>query len=135
MYESLKPKKDEKTVYLKNKDFVVEIVISKEQKQLTYKAQQMMILLANKTIKKMRYYNPIDKEDCLQTGLLVMFSNWQNFDVTKSTNAFAYFTEIFKRGIARGFNELHKYKGDPEGDVKMISLHSSNEGDGMYNIV
>ncbi|SRR6266403_1290741 len=134
MYESLKPKKDEKSVYLKNKDFVVEILISKEQKELTYKAQQMMILLANKTIKKMRYYNPIDREDCLQTGLLVMFSNWHNFDVSKSTNAFAYFTEVFKRGIARGFNELHKYKGDPDGDVRMISLHSSNEGDGMYNI-
>jgi hypothetical protein len=132
MYD--RPKNEEKTVYLKNKDFVVEILISKQQERLTPKAQQMMILLANKTIKKMRYYNPIDREDCLQTGLLVMFQNWHNFDETKSTNAFAYFTEVFKRGIARGFNEIYKYKGDPDGEVKMISLHSSNDGDGIYNL-
>jgi hypothetical protein len=94
----------------------------------------MMILLANKTIKKMRYYNPIDREDCLQTGLMIMFSNWRNFDETKSVNAFAYFTEIFKRGIAKGFNELYKLKGDPERKIKTVSINSSNDGDGIYNL-
>jgi hypothetical protein len=121
-------------IYLKNKDFYMEILKSKEINELTPQAQQMMILLANKTIKKMRYYNPIDKEDCLQTGLMIMFSNWRNFDETKSTNAFAYFTEIFKRGIAKGFNELYKLKGDPERKIKTISIQSSNDGEGIYNL-
>lgn len=128
------PKKDNKIVYLKNKDFVVEIIKSKELDELTEPAKGMMILLANKTIKKMRYYNPIDRDDCLQTGLLIMFSNWRNFDENKSTNAFAYFTEIFKRGIAKGFNEIYKLKGDPNGDTKLISMHGSNDGDGIYNL-
>lgn len=121
-------------IYLKNKDFYNEIIKSKEIDELTPQAQQMMILLANKTIKKMRYYNPIDKEDCLQTGLMIMFSNWRNFDETKSTNAFAYFTEIFKRGIAKGFNELYKLKGDPDRKIKTVSINSSNDGDGIYNL-
>ncbi len=121
-------------IYLKNKDFYNEIIKSKEIDELTPQAQQMMILLANKTIKKMRYYNPIDKEDCLQTGLMIMFSNWRNFDETKSTNAFAYFTEIFKRGIAKGFNELYKLKGDPERKIKTVSIQSSNDGEGIYNL-
>jgi hypothetical protein len=121
-------------IYLKNKDFYNEIIKSKEKNELTPQAQQMMILLANKTIKKMRYYNPIDKEDCLQTGLMIMFSNWRNFDETKSVNAFAYFTEIFKRGIAKGFNELYKLKGDPDKKIKTISIQSSNEGEGIYNL-
>jgi hypothetical protein len=121
-------------IYLKNKDFYNEILKSKEKNELTPQAQQMMILLANKTIKKMRYYNPIDKEDCLQTGLMIMFSNWRNFDETKSVNAFAYFTEIFKRGIAKGFNELYKLKGDPDKKIKTISIQSSNEGEGIYNL-
>ncbi len=121
-------------IYLKNKDFYSEILKSKEINELTPQAQQMMILLANKTIKKMRYYNPIDKEDCLQTGLMIMFSNWRNFDETKSTNAFAYFTEIFKRGIAKGFNELYKLKGDPERKIKTVSINSSNDGEGIYNL-
>ncbi len=121
-------------IYLKNKDFYNEILKSKEINELTPQAQQMMILLANKTIKKMRYYNPIDKEDCLQTGLMIMFSNWRNFDESKSVNAFAYFTEIFKRGIAKGFNELYKLKGDPDRKIKTVSIQSSNEGEGIYNL-
>ena len=121
-------------IYLKNKDFLAEIIESKEIGELTSTAQQMMILLGNRTIKKMKYYNPSDREDCLQTGLMVMFQNWHNFDPEKSTNAFAYFTEIFKRGIARGYNELYKKKGDPDGTIRQVSIQSSNDGEGIYNI-
>lgn len=121
-------------IYLKNKDFFNEIIKSKELDELTPSAHQMMILLANKTIKKMRYYNPIDREDCLQTGLMIMFSNWRNFDESKSNNAFSYFTEIFKRGIAKGFNEIYKLKGDPQRKIKTLSIQSSNDGDGIYNL-
>ena len=120
--------------YLKNKDLLKEILISKEKDELTPRAQEMFQLLALRTIRKMHYYNPIDKDDCMQTGLLDMFANWRNFDVTKSNNAFAYFTEIFKRGIARGYGELYKKKGDPDGIYQHVSIESSNEGDGIYNI-
>jgi len=123
-----------KKLYLKNKDLLQEILISKEHDKLTFKAQEMFQLLALRTIRKMHYYNPTDKDDCMQTGLLDMFANWRNFDSTKSTNAFAYFTEIFKRGIARGYGELYKKKGDPDGIYQHISIESSNEGDGIYNI-
>lgn len=121
-------------IYLKNKDFLAEIIESKKNDELTNNAQQMMILLGNRTIKKMKYYNPTDRDDCLQTGLMVMFQNWRNFDESKSHNAFAYFTEIFKRGIARGYNELYKKKGDPDGNVRQVSIQSSNDGEGIYNI-
>lgn len=121
-------------MYLRNKEFLAEILLSKEKNRLTTNAQDMLILLANKTIKKMRYYNPSDREDCLQTGLLLLFSNWHNFDPNRSSNAFAYFTEVFKRGIAKGWGELYKHKGDPDKTVKMISLQSSNDGDGLFNI-
>lgn len=121
-------------MYLKPKEFLDEILLSKELDKLTPKAEQMFVLLGNKVIKKMRYYNPIDRDDCLQTGLLVVFQNWKNFDPEKSTNAFAYFTEVMKRGICRGFNDIYKYKGDPNGEVKRYSLQNSNDGDGVYNI-
>ena len=121
-------------IYLKNKDFLEEILKSKELDRLTPKAEEMMILLANKTIKKKRYYNVTDKDDCLQTGLMVMFSNWRCFDEDKSNNAFSYFTEIFKRGIAKGFNDLYKLKGDPDRKVKTVSIQSTNDGGGIYNL-
>ena len=121
-------------IYLKNKEFYQEIIKCKELDELTPIASDMFILLGNRTIKKMKYYNPSDREDCLQTGLMSMFSNWRNFDPEKSTNAFAYFTEIFKRGMAKGFNELYKLKGDPNNEIKCVSIQSSNEGDGIYNL-
>ena len=97
-------------MYLNNKDLYVEIIVSKAQGKLTRNAEKMLELLAKKTIKKMRYWSNDDKLDCYQSGLLDMFQNWYNFNEDKSVNAFAYFTEVFKRGIAKGYNELYKKK-------------------------
>lgn len=122
-------------MYLSNKELYVEIIISKAQGRLTRKAQGMLELLAKRTIKKMRYWNNDDRLDCYQSGLVDMFDNWYNFNEEKSKNAFAYFTEIFKRGIAKGFNEIYKRKGsDDDYPIKMFSIDSSNEGQGMHNI-
>ncbi len=121
-------------IYLKNKDLLEEIMISKKQDKLTKEAEKMFVLLANRTIKKLRYSNPMDKEDCVQTGLLILFTNWRSFDIEKGVNPFSFYTEVLKRGFAKQFNELHKLRGDPNNTVKTISLQSSNEGDGMYNL-
>lgn len=121
-------------MYLKNKDLYYEIVVSKAQGRLTKNAENMLILLGNKTIKKMRYDNNDLKLDCLQDGLLDMFTSWLSFNEEKSENSFAYFTEIFKRGITRGFNSITKHKGDDEKNIKTISINSSNNGNGLHNI-
>lgn len=115
--------------YLNKRDLHEEIVKSKEAGELTAKAQQMLQLLANRVIEKMRYYNNYDdRKDCLQEGLLVLFTRWQSFDPTHPrANAFAYYTEVFKRGMAKGFNDLRgKCK-----DKKMVSL--SAIGGDSYN--
>ena len=121
-------------MYLHNKDLYIEIIISKAQGKLTNKSKLMIEILAKRTIKKMRYYNNDDRLDCYQTGLLDMFSSWYNFNEEKSDNAFAYFTEIFKRGLARGYNELYKKKGDAEHLIRLISIESSNDGQGLHSI-
>jgi hypothetical protein len=122
-------------MYLHNKDLYIEIVVSKAQGKLTKDAKLMLELLAKKTIKKMRYWSNDDKWDCYQGGVLDMFANWYNFNEEKSDgNAFAYFTEIFKRGLAKAFNELYKKKGDPTHSVKLISLEGSNQGQGLHSL-
>lgn len=120
--------------YLNNKELYIEIIISKAQGRLTRNAEKMLEILAKKTIKKMRYYSNDDKLDCYQTGLLDMFENWYNFNEDKSTNAFAYFTEIFKQGLARGWNNLYKKKGDNEHQIKLISINGANDGNGLHSI-
>ena len=121
-------------MYLNNKDLYVEIIISKAQGKLTKNAERMLELLAKKTIKKMKYWSNDDKLDCYQSGILDMFQNWYNFNEEKSVNAFAYFTEIFKRGLAKGFNEIYKKKGDSDNQIKIISIESSNDGQGLHSL-
>jgi len=122
-------------MYLSNKELYIEIIISKAQGRLTRRAQGMLELLAKRTIKKMRYSNNDDKMDCLQSGFLDMFDNWYNFNEEKSKNAFAYFTEVFKRGIAKEWNNLYKRKGmDDNYPIKVFSIDSTNDSQGMHNI-
>jgi hypothetical protein len=121
-------------MYLNNKELFIELIISKAQGKLTRPAQKMLELLAKQAIRKMRYWSNDDKMDCYQSGLLDMFQNWYNFNEDKSINAFAYFTEVFKRGLAKGWNDLYKKKGDNEHQIKLISIESSNDGQGLHSL-
>lgn len=121
-------------VYLNNKELFIEVIVSKSQGRLTRNAEKMLELLAKKTIKKMRYWSNDDKLDCYQSGLLDMYQNWYNFNEDKSVNAFAYFTEIFKRGLAKGFNQIYLKKGDGDNLIKLISIEGSNDGIGLHSI-
>jgi hypothetical protein len=117
--------------YLNNRDLYDQLVISKEQDFLTKEAEKMLILLAERTINKMRYVNEDDRMDCLQFAVLDLLKYWRNFN-PKYTNAFAYFTEIAKRGYAKGWNKIHpqKYKGT-------LSIDKSGNQDsqtGIYSI-
>lgn len=121
-------------MYLSNKDLYMEIIVSKAQGRLTKNAEKMLELIGKRAIKKMKYYSNDDRLDCYQSGLLDMFQNWYNFNEDKSVNAFAYFTEIFKRGLAKGFNSLNKKKGDADSLIRVISIQGSNDGNGLHSI-
>jgi hypothetical protein len=122
--------------YLNNEELYYEIIVSKSRGILTRKAKKMIELIATEAMKKMgsRYWNPEDKSDCYQSALMYMFQNWYNFNEDKGVNAFAYFTEIFKRGIAFMWNTLYKKKGDPDHKIKLLSLEGSNDGQGLHSI-
>ena len=122
--------------YLSNKDFYIEIIYSKSTGRLTNKAKKMIELLGKKTIKKMRYFYSEDRNDCYMSGLLDMYDNWLDFDEEKGSNAFAYFTEVFKRGMSKGLLQLYKKKGIPFNEsIHTVSLNSANEGQGMHNLI
>lgn len=122
--------------YLEDRDLYYQLVLSKGRGKLTRQAQEMLILIANNTIrKKERNYNNIDdRNDCIQQGLLHMFQNWKNFNPKKYDTAFPYFTEIFKRGLADGINIINNKKNYNDDKVVMISIDRSNDGNGLHNI-
>ena len=117
--------------YLNNRDLYDQIVLSKEQDKLTPDAEKMLMLLAEKAINKMRYVNEDDRNDCLQFAMLDLLKYWRNFN-PKYPNAFAYFTEIAKRGYAKGWNKIHptKYKGT----VSISGTSSDGENSGIYTL-
>ena len=118
--------------YLNNKDLYAEIVISKEQDKLTPTAEKMLMILAENAIRKMSYVYDDDRKDCLQFAMLDLLKYWRNFN-PKYPNAFAYFTEIAKRGYAKGWNKIHpqKYK-----DTMSIDRAGSKPGEegGLFSI-
>lgn len=118
--------------YLNNKDLHAAMSESKELDKLTPQAEKMLVLLAERAILKMRYVNEDDKNDCLQFAMLDLLKYWRNFN-PDYPNAFAYFTEIAKRGYAKGWNKLHpnKYKGTISIDG---GSSSGDEQSGIYTI-
>lgn len=116
-----------KKKYLSNKELYMEIVYSKAKGKLTPNAANMLMLLGKNVIKKMYYRNPDDKLDCLQEAMLSCFRFWYNFDEQKGDNAFAYYTEVIKRGLAKSWNDMYKTKG---ADVDVISL-TAYDSDGQ----
>jgi hypothetical protein len=62
-----------------------------------------------------------------------MFKFWYNFDEVKSTNAFAYYTEVFKRGVAAGYNQLYK-KIDGEYMFNQSLDYTDAQGNKITNI-
>jgi hypothetical protein len=121
--------------YLDEDDFYYQIVLSKGKGFLTKKAEIMIKLIGDNTIVKLkhRYKTEDDKKDCLQSGLLFMYLNWNSFNDKKFKVAMPYFTEIFKRGAADGYNKLLNKKSNQEG-IPTISLDSCNDGEGFFNI-
>lgn len=126
----------EKEHYIDKRELYKEIVISKARGILSRKASNMFQLLVERMIRKLRYSNPDDKKDCMQTALFNLYDNWQSFNEEKFSNAFAYCSEIGKRGMAEGFNDLYKMKGQPrDKKIRWISMDTSNEGEGLSNIL
>lgn len=117
--------------YLNNRDLYEEIVKSKEQGKLTPNAEKMLVMIAERAIRKLSYLNEDDRQDCLQFAILDLLKYWRNFN-PDYPNAFAYFTEIAKRGYAKGWNKIHpqKYK-----DTLSIDRSNSIDGEGgLFNI-
>jgi len=118
--------------YLNNKDLYDQIVISKEQDKLTPEAEKMLILLAERAIRKLSYVSDEDRQDCLQFAILDLLRYWRGFN-PKYKNAFAYFTEIAKKGYAKGWNKIHPKKYKSTLSLDSTGFNQDSDG-GMFNI-
>lgn len=112
-------------IYVKNKDLLAEIIKSKEQDQLTSKAMEMLMKMAREISKVFKYKYEEDREDCISYAIEDILKYWRNFDPNKSSNAFAYYTQMIKNGFGKGWRALYPIK-----ESKKVSISSE---DGVYN--
>jgi hypothetical protein len=118
-------------VYVKNADLIREVVESKKNGKLTASAVEMFIKIATESSKKLKYKDPMDREDCIASAIEDLLKYWKNFDpqrmydIGKVPNAFAYFSQIAKNGMAKGWKKLHH----PDAGQMLSISH-----DGVYNI-
>ena len=116
--------------YVTNKNLVPEIIKSQEQGELTKEAIKMLISISERAIAKLRYKDPEDRRDCLAFAQMDLFKYWDRFNPEKSNNAFAYYTQIAKKGYAKGWNKLHPKKYS--GTIRMSG--NGEEGSGIYSL-
>lgn len=112
--------------HVKNKDLREEIIKCKQEDELSDKALKMFMLMADRFSNKMGYVYPEDKEDCISYAVMDCYLYWRGYDPEKSTNAFAYYTQIIKNGFAKGWRKLYGHM--PMSSKISISQHS------IYNL-
>ena len=116
--------------YVTNKTLVPEIIKSKEQGKLTNEAIKMLMMLSERAIRKLHYKDPEDRRDCLAFAQMDLIKYWDRFDPEKGSNAFAYYTQIAKKGYAKGWNKLHPKKHS--GTIRMSG--NGEDGSGIYSL-
>jgi hypothetical protein len=112
---------------VENKELYYEIVVSLAMGRLTRRAVALLELIGSKLITKFSYNNTDDKRDCHHTAMYTIYKMWQSFNPDYS-NAFAYFSEVYKRGLAAGYKQLY-----PNGYGADYRLGDSNDG-GVFNL-
>lgn len=107
-----KKTRGKKDVPVNNEELYNEILISKERGELTPRAITLLMILADGVLNKLPYIQQVDKEDCASSAKFDLLKYWNSFN-PQYKNAFAYYTEIAKRGAAKGWNKLYpkKYAG------------------------
>jgi hypothetical protein len=125
-------KERKKEIPVNNKELYNEIIISKQKGELTPKAVQMLMLIADGVLNKLLYVRQDDKKDCASFAKLDLLKYWNGFN-PKYKNAFAYYTEIAKRGAAKGWNKLYPKKY--HGTISLDSTGFNNDNsEGIYTV-
>ena len=111
----VKVSKKDGHIYCDNSALLEQMILSKEQDQLTDTAIKMLMLMTKNIQNKKYYARSEEREDCFQTAMMDCIQYWRGFDPDKSSNPFGYFTSIICNGINKGWNTLH-----PEGKNKNL---------------
>jgi len=107
--------------YVNPDELKKEILLSKEKNELTPRAVEMLMLMAEGASRKLRYKDEEDRKDCIAFAMMDVVKYWRSYDPEKSKYPFAYYTQIIKNGFAKGWRKLH-----PLSSTDQVSLSNEN---------
>lgn len=94
--------------YVNQKDFHKEYEISLEQNKPTDKLLQMFELIATRYSSKYDNLCDLDKNSCINYATMEAYLKWKSYDKNRSSNIFAFFTEMIKNDLISSYNNIHK---------------------------
>ena len=94
-----------KTIYLNNKELLVEVAKSKEKGRMSDTLAKMLQLLCSKYARKGNFVNYSYNEDMQSYAMLMLVRTWNSFNPEKSNNPFAFFTQCIKNSFIQYLNQ------------------------------
>ena len=111
-------------IYCPPKEFREAIRESKEKDELTPDAVKYLWAICNESSKKLKYKNPMDREDCIMFAMEDVLKYWRGFNPEKSNYPFAYYTQMVKNGFAKGWHKLHPIKSTRKVSISHDNVHN-----------
>lgn len=108
--EPKKQPKPRKRNYLNNKDLLAEVILSKQNDQMTDKLAKMLTLLCDRYSRKGNFVNYSYLEDMRSYAMLMLVKTWSSFNPEKSDNPFAYFSQCIKNSFIQYLNQEKKQR-------------------------
>lgn len=93
-----------KAMYLTNKVLLPAIIEAKEKGVMTDKLATMLQLLCSKYATKGNFVNYTYNDDMQAYAMMMLVRTWKSFDLNKSNNPFAFFTQCIKNSFKQYLN-------------------------------
>lgn len=95
--------------YITNEDLLKEVILFKEKKVMSENLGKMLLTIATHYATKSNFSGYTWKQDMIAESVLTVVKYLKNFNPDKSTNAFAYITQIIKNSFKLYITEQKKH--------------------------
>ena len=114
-----------KTVYLNNKELLIEIKVAKEKGRMTDKLAAMLQLLCARYARKGNFVNYSYNNDMQSYAMLMLVKTWNSFNPDKGSNPFAFFTQCIKNSFRQYLNHERKHRDIRDAELINQGLNPS----------
>lgn len=96
--------------YINNKVLLAQVKQSKEKGHMTNELATSLMLLAERYSKSPKFANYSYIQDMRSFAMLMLVRTWNSFDLAKSDNPFAFYTQCIKNSFKQFLNQEKKQR-------------------------